>query len=487
MRHIALTVAIVLGCVSTSFGAGYICAEGGGNGRNGVWATSVFAWMIEQSGCGDVLVLGVSEPDTRIEAVFLEQGAASVAHLSVREGEADSEEVYRQITSANVIWIRGGAQSNYVRWWKGTRTEAAIREVYDRGGVVAGTSAGCAILGELIFDALEGSLTAREALTDPHHRKVTLTDDFLGLTPGVLYDTHFTERGRLGRLVSLMGRAREDDCREVMGVGVDYRTALCVYPDLTAEVRGEGSVTILQASPHSHIRMVPGEPPVFTHLRYDQLTEGYRYDLVSRQVIERPPYAAAGRARREARFEDITIRGGWPASAVRGEQFVEDGGDDSALLTGGLWLCPGTGQVGGMVLSPGAWTAAGRAENRMGGLQYALAATPLLGGLMFDQGAVVHFEPGAKLAILPEGRGRRRSVLLLDAAMASSTAMSYFVSTKESRAPRQSAAIEGAMLHALAPGMRFDFDTGEVSYLPVELVTGESDELLAAEDEAEDP
>jgi cyanophycinase len=441
---------------------GYLCAEGGGNGRNGVWATSVFAWMVANSQCGDVLVLGVSEPDTRIENVFLEHGAASVTHLSVREGEADREEVYEAITAADIIWIRGGAQSNYVRWWKGTRTEQAIRDVYDRGGVVGGTSAGCAILGEVIFDALEGSLTARQALADPYHINVTLTDDFLQLTPGVLFDSHFTERGRLGRLVTMMGRDREASCRDVLGIGVDYRTALCVYPDFTAEVRGEGSVTILQAEETSQVRVEPSRPPVFTSLRYDQLTEGYRYDLVTRQVLSRPAYASAGRERAPAALSAMEIVGGWPASAVRGESYVDDRGEDSALLHGTLGLRPGTGQVGGLVLSPGTWAASSFAENRMGGAQFALAETPLRGALLFDQGSTVRFEPPARLWVTAAPRRLRRSALILDAERVTSTAASYFVSTLESRGPRQSVALEGAMLHVLPPGMGYDFTTGMV-------------------------
>ena len=152
------------------------------------------------------------------------------------QSNADTQAGYDAIRAADVVWIRGGNQANYVQWWNDTLTEQAIRDVYDAGGAIGGTSAGCAILGELIYDSIAGSLSPKEALRDAYHPKLTLTDDFLRLGDGLLFDTHFTERGRQARLAVMIARAAADLGVDVLGVGVDDRTAFCVSPDGTAEV-----------------------------------------------------------------------------------------------------------------------------------------------------------------------------------------------------------------------------------------------------------
>jgi len=167
--------------------------------------------------------------------------------------------------------------------------------VFDGGGVIAGTSAGCAILGEIAYDAATGSLSGLESLTDARHENLTLTRGFLGLAPGVLFDTHFAERARLPRLALMLGHARERSRaegwpREVLGVGVDPRTAVCVWPDGTAEVLGEGGVSLLRLPQEAAVHLPAGKPPMVTGVELDHLTAGYRIDLRTGAILSRPDY-----------------------------------------------------------------------------------------------------------------------------------------------------------------------------------------------------
>jgi hypothetical protein len=74
----------------------------------------------------------------------------------------------------------------------------------------------------------------------------------------------------------------------IVGIGVDPRTALCILPDHTAEIRGEGTATFLALTPQSKFTLDKGKPPTVTNLTYSQLSAGYTYDLTKREIITRP-------------------------------------------------------------------------------------------------------------------------------------------------------------------------------------------------------
>lgn len=77
-----------------------------------------------------------------------------------------------QIKQAEAIFIAGGDQWNYIRFWKDTPVMDLLREaVRERNVPIGGTSAGCAVLGEFIFSAEIGSAVSAETLKDPYNRQ----------------------------------------------------------------------------------------------------------------------------------------------------------------------------------------------------------------------------------------------------------------------------------------------------------------------------
>jgi len=82
-------------------------------------------------------------------------------------------------------------------------------------------------------------LTSETAMKNPFDKSLTLENDFLhfDLMRGVITDTHFSPRGRLGRLITFVARTvAENRVPELVGIGVDEKTALCV------EASGRGRV-----------------------------------------------------------------------------------------------------------------------------------------------------------------------------------------------------------------------------------------------------
>ena len=140
--------------------------------------------------------------------------------------------VLATLAHADGIFVAGGDQANYIRYWKGTPVERALNEHVRANRPLGGSSAGLAILGRYSYTALDGgSLESKVALPDPFSSAVTLESDFLRLRflRDVITDSHFSQRSRLGRLIVFV--ARLDNQRgdlKVLGVGVDERSALLI-------------------------------------------------------------------------------------------------------------------------------------------------------------------------------------------------------------------------------------------------------------------
>jgi cyanophycinase len=144
------------------------------------------------------------------------------------------------IRGAEGIWLAGGDQGKYMTYWQGTPVAAALDAHVRAGKPLGGTSAGLAVLGEFSFAALgRGTLTSDIALQDPFDQRITLERDFLhlDLLRGVVTDSHFMARGRMGRSFVFLARLLAETKRErLIGIGLDEKTALAIEADGTGRV-----------------------------------------------------------------------------------------------------------------------------------------------------------------------------------------------------------------------------------------------------------
>jgi len=169
----------------------------------GEWPDEAMPWFAEHAGRGHVVMIGASgdaEDHAELAAALGEVASLETLVLHDRESSSDPR-VLAILARADGIFIHGGDQANYVRFWKGTPVADLIERRFREGCPVGGTSAGLAILGEWAYGSMDGgSLTSAEGLHDPLGPGVTLVGDFLHLAPlkGVITDSHFAPRGRLG-------------------------------------------------------------------------------------------------------------------------------------------------------------------------------------------------------------------------------------------------------------------------------------------------
>jgi cyanophycinase len=255
--------------VTTPTSAGTLLMGGGTD------VDAAFQWQIDKAGGGDLVVIRVSGADGYNDYVYGLGPVDSVETLVIQNREAASDPfVIEKIRNAEALFIAGGDQADYVNLWKGTPIEDSMHELVSRGVPVGGTSAGLAILGEFSFTALNGTVTSSEALANPFNRRVVLDSDFLHLPrlAGVITDSHFVERDRMGRLVTFLARiVRDGWATEARGVGIDSQTAVLVEGSGSGRVVGTGTAYFLQT---------PGPPEVCearTPLTYERLSV-YRID-----------------------------------------------------------------------------------------------------------------------------------------------------------------------------------------------------------------
>lgn len=264
--------------------SGLLVLQGGGDDVD-----ENYVAMGAHAGGGDFVVLRASGDDDYNEYIYKLCKCDSVATIVFADRTAAFDPfVVATIRNAEALFIAGGDQSRYVRFWKGTPVEDAIHFVAGKPAPIGGTSAGMAILGEMVYSAMtEDSLTSAAGLGDPFHHDLTLERDFLRLPmlEGVLTDQHLHERDRIGRTVAMLARLVHDGwAHPALAVAADRETALHVDPaDGTATVHA----TAKHPTPFVYFLRTPGPPEVcvagkpltFRNVDVYRIGPGGRFDL----------------------------------------------------------------------------------------------------------------------------------------------------------------------------------------------------------------
>jgi cyanophycinase len=210
--------------------------------------------------------------------IFRDLGAGQVEFLPITSREdCDNPAFIEMLDRATGIFITGGNQLRLSTILGGTLIAQTIRKRNASGIAVAGTSAGASIMSEHM-------IAGGDSNSAPRGDAVSLAPG-LGLTNTVIIDQHFTERNRLGRLLTASSYNPF-----LIGMGVDEDTAAFIGPDNVFEVIGSGTVTVVDAGDMTYSSMwqaQPGDSLSLLGLHVDVLGEGCRYDLVNRHAY--PP------------------------------------------------------------------------------------------------------------------------------------------------------------------------------------------------------
>ncbi len=181
----------------------------------------------------------------------------------------------KAIRNATGIFFGGGTQMRIAALLGGTKLEDEILQAYHRGAVVSGTSAGTAILSTLMLAYGKPGATPREGMAQ--------FSPGLGFTTKIIFDQHFRERDRFGRLAYAVSMHPG-----MLGVGVDENTAAIVTNDSLITVAGSGAVTIVDGKELVDTdtpEITSGSKPVsISGLKVHILTHGCSFDIKKRKA-----------------------------------------------------------------------------------------------------------------------------------------------------------------------------------------------------------
>ncbi len=276
----------------TLFAQGFVCAIGGGSENYNDWSDAPYSWIVQKADSGKIIIIDVTDATNWLPTYFMSLGADTAYNKTIPNvTSANLQSTYDELITAKAIFIRGGNQWDYIRFWKGTKVDSAIQFVFNNGGVIAGTSAGAAVLGDVDFSAQSGSVYPDEAFQNPFYSRMRFENDFLKLVPDVLFDTHFIERGRHGRLIAMLYNQHFNSGTDLIGVGIDDRTAICISPDGIGEVMGSGAVTIFYKDDVTKYSPINSGKYTIENLKSHTLTKGWKFNFNTKEIVFIPSSA----------------------------------------------------------------------------------------------------------------------------------------------------------------------------------------------------
>lgn len=213
------------------------------------------------------------------ERLFRSLGVRHVHHLEVttRE-EAKREAKLRILDDAAAVFFTGGDQLKLTSLLGDSPIYERLKQIYEEGGTIAGTSAGASVVCETMLVSGPGDESHRIGST------LRMAPGF-GLIAGVIIDQHFAQRGRIGRLIGAVAQNPR-----MLGIGIDEDTAIICHPHGKFQVLGRGAVYVIDGQDITYSNLTVEESDrtlsVFgMHLHVLSMGDGF--DLVSRQAEQR--------------------------------------------------------------------------------------------------------------------------------------------------------------------------------------------------------
>lgn len=219
------------------------------------------------------------DPRDKVEVygrLFEKIGVAEVYGAPITDrNEADRPEHLEAVERATAVFFTGGDQLRLTALLAGTDFAEKIRErLFGDGLIVAGTSAGAAAMSSVMVIGGKSEGTVRREDVD--------------LAPGLGYwrdtvvDTHFNQRGRVSRLLTIFAHNPQ-----VLGIGIDENTAIDLVPGEGFTVLGEGAVMVFNGRvTHSNAPSASGDQTLsLTDSLVHVLADGYGFNLKTKRPI----------------------------------------------------------------------------------------------------------------------------------------------------------------------------------------------------------
>jgi cyanophycinase len=261
---------------------GVLVSIGGGEDKKD--KKSILSRLIEETGKKNpsICIITVAtnipkEVGSEYKSAFKKLGVEKLSFIHfVNRIDADKERNIQKVKQCDVVLLTGGDQLKLTSLLGGTKLITLIKKRYfeEKKFVVAGTSAGAAAMSDTMI--IGGS--SQDAMIKG---ELELTNG-LDLIDSVFIDTHFIQRGRLGRIVQTV------TCNPgVLGLGLGEDTAAVIYKGTEMEVVGSGLVVVVDgiSIDYTDLTLISdGDPITVEGIKLHILGPGKRFLLSERRL-----------------------------------------------------------------------------------------------------------------------------------------------------------------------------------------------------------
>ncbi|WP_239495075.1 cyanophycinase [Pedobacter yulinensis] len=282
LRPAALLVALLLVAAlpaasrqgKTPSGKGKLFIIGGGERSDALMARMVKAANLGPADYVIVLPMASEQPDTGFKYVgaqLARQVSQKIRMFDFSKHDVNDSRWIDSLAGARLIYILGGDQNRFMKVVSGTPVFKAIHRAFANGAMVAGTSAGAAVMSRYMITGQQLLEKNYRETFDRLHKDNVAFAEGLGLLQHTIIDQHFIRRSRYNRLISALA-----EHPGYIAVGIDESTAILVQGD-RAEVVGESQV--LRFARPANLKVRAGKLLSFSDLQFGLYTDGDVFKL----------------------------------------------------------------------------------------------------------------------------------------------------------------------------------------------------------------
>ncbi|MBO3700639.1 cyanophycinase [Roseivirga sp. E12] len=197
------------------------------------------------------------------------RGAAEVTVLHTTDPkEADTEAFAGVLKEATGVYLPGGRQWRFADSYLDTKVQEYLFDLLDRGGVIAGSSAGATIQGSYLA---RGDSRTNTIMVGDH-------EEGFGFVKNIAIDQHTMARNRQFDMFEVL-KVYPD----LLGISIDENTAILVTGN-QFEVIGQSYVLVYDGThwdqtKNQFVKNQPGQE------RFHMLRKGRKYDMGERKII----------------------------------------------------------------------------------------------------------------------------------------------------------------------------------------------------------
>ncbi|GIK20632.1 MAG: cyanophycinase [Ignavibacterium sp.] len=253
----------------------------------GVQTTEIVKKYVELAGGSNAKIIVIpnagSDPVywSEVQVKEFNDLGAQAQYLLFTKETADDKSNLDKMDWANAVFFLGGDQSVLTHDMLGTKLLQKVFDIYNNGGVVGGSSAGAAVMSEVMITGNElVNKDSSASFVTIERGNVEVKRGF-GFLKNVIVDQHFLKRKRHNRTISAL-----IEHPDLFGIAIDESTAIIVYPDETFEVIGSNQVLVYDPTNGKNIREDKNGNLGITDMKLQVLISGDKFDMKTKQVIK---------------------------------------------------------------------------------------------------------------------------------------------------------------------------------------------------------